>query len=1684
MNIGIPDNGTGTLYRQIMRENENVSRKHALFISDPSKTDKLAASITARISPSITKPKLSKFSSQTEAYDSEIPEDHPFKGFGQELQDRLDRLLRKPNAVGVNPGELATALADKMLNEPGRSGVTRYDEAAEFKRRADSTFWRSLPLVGGPNEKVRKPLGGLYDEWLNKRRQAEQPEAIASTLRRMGKEEEAADYLREASPIATPGGLLLNIGAGAAIGGVTAGPPGAAIGALGGAAGEIFGRPLAKAMQDTEWYKAQYGPLTATREESSVAKIIGGAVVGGSVGLVKGKGALGGGIGAALGAAGMTETGTQLAIEMAPYAVAGGSFDKALTTAFLVPKAAGRAIAGSGGKAGTIAEAGAALEESKKLFSEETLAGRIANKFFDPRGKELGLNPDFVDGMKLAFSRDARRNRRVVDAMSKRLDEHLRATQSTWEEMIHPYKSEGTTAEESIYWAVNKMKKFDSEAIEDLARHPELQNNPMAAVSESAGRQRARELYTEMHGQGPSTIEDEIWTTTEAFRRKSAQSAKTVSSVLSKSQFKLSSLLSKLPADFELTPTSLPRKQMPVGVRGGWQEGGFRGDPTQVPTATMAEAVDSVAQADGIKPSEALGKVQSIAASYEEPAVREALIATTAPTETAAAFTSDTATLTTATAGAHKLSKRMQNVKKKLLADREQRLWEAGEPDTAVLRQRLTEHRAENARLGYKTLAEAETETATQQKPYSWLTEKPKQTAAAEEAPAAVAEAPAAPVKKLTKAEKEKQKLTELEQQKTAETEVIADAKKVASIGPSEVDKLMIKLASDFKSGTMPAEKALKKALDLTNPFEDPEVVAKHFADEAGAGDWLGQYDSFISHLRKIVGHKTAMAVFGVPAAMMSFFLNPTGDMPTAEAGIADSFIRGLANVKNVPEATAAFMRQVQKAGYIVAQDVPKDKFVLTAEEFQRGLHGGADTGAAWVLKNLEQFRSKVPSKEAIRHKFMSPGMVIEEATGLGKNIAANPAVFKVSYQASEYNNIRRAQKVFGNILDDAGIKSARNEVSEAMKPLMEDMYGQIEYDWRHNQVQQLKTQVERLTKKVESGKANDLDSDQITIAESTIRNHEKAMDGLKGVPDRLKKSWTPIVEKLAAEHPSVKLYLALDDTPDFVKYPFLKNLTFSSDERVALGRMREQFLHYKNRIDEIGEKTMSGAYVPYVMHPEFNAKRFVHQVGDPNAAAAYMQIYQRSPHSVPMMPDLETSVMRYASDTERRIQQMSFWKVEGWERVMNAVQDLPVLYNAFKNLRDGVRPTEMSFSNKIAQRYMEFESVKRLFLSPSATLKHLVKQTGDLVQRPTEETIEAYPSMLKMVGIRFAEANPTWRPALQKLGITAKSAQDSLMQDYFKSIVPAHGTRRFLLDAGIDLQDEVWARAKSTWGKIQDVSGAGINMAEVIDRGLSVVLGQQIATKRGMTIEQGLYGTYKMVLENNFLGREFNPAWLNNPKVKALFMFQGTPFKIFERRLVNFVRSGRVVKDLGKDIFELTKKDYADGNFDNTRRVLKDLRDLRGYVKDGEHTLSSNLFLHAALKEQDFFGSSVMSNFAKDIFLVGAATYGGGSAGLSLYHHFFHLPFLQGTTDEPTLNLNPAISAINRGVAAWKRREEGDDEFLVTKIFQRWLGSGWYAAIPDTIRKAHRISINDIPEIYQDSKYKYLFAIPSSVKN
>ena len=1696
--------GIGLTYLQhVMSQRDAQARREQAWRDDPNKLDSLVASVASKISPSGSKPKMKDFQTKTEAYDSLVEPDHPFAGFASELKERMSRALAHPASRGVSPVELADELTAKMLNEPGKSGVSRITEANEFKRRQDARWFG----LAGEDASIRKPLGSQYDTWLAERRQQETPEGMAEIYRSLGDEGKAKEVLDDASGVATPGGFALNIGLGAAAGAAFGGGlPGAAIGAVTGGISEILGKPISKAITRSEWYNSLAGPLTASRSETTagdVAKVAiptGIATFLGAGGNLKGL--VVGGVAAATAGFGITDTGKAFLAEVAPYAAINAGLDKVAFKAFLVPKAAGKAIAANP-SAKNMVEAGDAIESSTKIMSDETFVGRFVNKIVNAGDMKLGVNEDFIKELR-SFTPGGKR----AAILGKAVEEHLSGTKGRWEAMqdiqmngfaTGKYIPElkGATSDEYAAWARKAVSKFDATAHEEAMRHPD---GYAAGVEEAAARMKARQLVED------DVIEPSVnFLDDQRAAHRAAMTAKKANYLVEQKLVMENALLNKTTKKAQdkvarvLTETVFTPQEFESDLYAHVASLGIESPVGEAAVSTAAKSAKVVPLK--VKPKTIAENVAAIDAT---PVISEAVRVTSAPTELGA-IEADAGMAVSAPA--RKISAKIARQREELIerrklasmSDEEQldylREKQFDNPINQARWQELLEKRQTGMTLEQKAKdleelsyhgggagvvedTEGEAIYFGSQKILSSGRAKVKNKT--REKLKVATDEEAAQTTEVIRGKDEKAaavKLTgELEEVKAVENAQFEKAKRIQSLDPDTAYKEIDSVYQGYKAGKVPAEKALDEINEIAEIYADPKVIDKNFSTDAGLENWLGMSDAIVRELRAAATSKAIIGVTALGVGAASFFLGGND----AHAGVfSEGLVKGLAKAKDIPKATLELMNAAKEAKYVVPLVEDPNKFLLALNDFQVGLKGGAVA----IINDFKSWASKAPEK-SFRLSHMSPDKVLDEVTGTGKGLMTNVAPFKASFQAAEYKNIVNGKAVVKNIVTASDIKSARKEVEEIFAPLNEKFSRQIEFDWRNEEVKNLTKRLDEITKNTNKH------SDDVVVAwrnetQKDLDNHVEKLKGLQGAVEDFHKSWEPVAAQAAKEHSAVRTFLALGDNAEFEKYPFLKSITFTNDEKVAIGRMREQLLQYKQRLKEVDADVIEGPYAHHVLHPGLDTSQFYKMMGGKEKAAAYLKIYRRSFNSRPLMPDLESSMEHYVTDTERRIQQRTFWKKEGWDVVLKKSENFPVIHKALTALKEGVASVDNTNTNKLLQRYQEFESVMRLFLSPSATLKHLIKETGDLAQRGFGETVESYPLATKMTGIRIAEANPMVRKSLTKLGFTAKNDQDRLLQEYFKSVVPVQGGRARLLDIGLTTQDDIFRKADGLWGKIQDVGSMGINFAELAGRGLSTVLGLQMAAKKGMTIEQGLYGTYDMILKNNFLSREFNPAWLQHPGVKAAFMFQGTPFKIMERRVVNFMRSGRVVKDIGEAVYNATKEDYKNGNFRNSREILKQLFNIRTMVKEGEHRVTSNIFLDAALKETDFFGTPVVNQLAKDVFIIGAATYGGASAGVNLYHHFFHIPFLKSgqtysTDPEPKLAVNPGISAIFKGMDAWQKRDENDDEWLTTKIFNKWLGGGFYSLIPDPIKKLHRISVDDIPEIYKKDPYKYLFAVPS----
>ncbi|MCK5018888.1 MAG: hypothetical protein KAS32_17635, partial [Candidatus Peribacteraceae bacterium] len=654
---------------------------------------------------------------------------------------------------------------------------------------------------------------------------------------------------------------------------------------------------------------------------------------------------------------------------------------------------------------------------------------------------------------------------------------------------------------------------------------------------------------------------------------------------------------------------------------------------------------------------------------------------------------------------------------------------------------------------------------------------------------------------------------------------------------------------------------------------------------------------------------------------------------------------------------------------------------------------------------------------------------------------------------------------VISNIFKDGDVVSAQKEITKMFEPLTEKAQSQYLYDYHVKMVGEYQDKIMKLKKP---------DKETVNALKVHMYKHGGVAKKLKAEVADYHNAYQKIAQEAATKYSSARVFYAADDI-GFKKYPFMKNMELSNKEKLATGRLKKQMAEYRKRLEKTQVRTKSGAYMHYALHPKMSAEMLAEAVGT-NTAAPYMKNFTRSVNARPLVPDAVASMSRYVPDAERRIQTQAFWN-SGWEEAMRKSAKIEPLRTAFQALKDGTEPFENTWGNTLARWYTTVEIFKRLFMSPSAGLKHLVKLTGDMATLGIGETLQAMPGSVKSVSYRVIENTPFMKRIAGNL--YNPSQYTKLKKQLLDSVAPAMDTRYRMMQMGFGNYDTYFSKLGVIADKVNHVGGMFINAAELIDRGTTMEAGLRIAAKKGLTPDQAVYGIYDTILKNNFLGREFTPQWMRNPKFKAAFMFQTTPAKILGKKLVMAIRSNRAIKNGGKKIYHATKT--AEGR----QKLYTDLINLRKDIVKTDQELKVNLFLDAIKlmgEEQDFYGNKVIGQFAKDIMIMGAGTAATGSVGLNMHHHFFHVPFLKNSEYADTygtLSLSPGINAVIDGSKKYNKKIENDEDSIrVFEILQKWAGKS--GPFPDTLSKYNRIMDDNTPAIYNGSPLQYLFAIPS----
>jgi len=158
----------------------------------------------------------------------------------------------------------------------------------------------------------------------------------------------------------------------------------------------------------------------------------------------------------------------------------------------------------------------------------------------------------------------------------------------------------------------------------------------------------------------------------------------------------------------------------------------------------------------------------------------------------------------------------------------------------------------------------------------------------------------------------------------------------------------------------------------------------------------------------------------------------------------------------------------------------------------------------------------------------------------------------------------------------------------------------------------------------------------------------------------------------------------------------------------------------------------------------------------------------------------------------------------------------------------------------------------------------------------------------------------------------------------------------------------------------------------------------------------------------------------------------------------------------------------------------LKQLKNLRADMTKGTRSFKLSLIKDALLNPKDVGGNSYAAQFMRHLLVIGGAVQAGRYVYKGeLLHQVFHPGIVELENKGVGLALNPLMGAAYS--SAMKEREE--DEFWVSDFLQRWLlsGSGGKNYFgPAALIKAERLTANDIPAIYKESKLRYLFAIPA----
>jgi hypothetical protein len=768
-------------------------------------------------------------------------------------------------------------------------------------------------------------------------------------------------------------------------------------------------------------------------------------------------------------------------------------------------------------------------------------------------------------------------------------------------------------------------------------------------------------------------------------------------------------------------------------------------------------------------------------------------------------------------------------------------------------------------------------------------------------------------------------------------------------------------------------------------------------------------------------------------------------------SGLTATILKG-----SKPTTVKKLTEEMKKSGMITKMQVDH---CYTLQDFNRPFN--IIPNPADVVKK----KSLPPGAEAV----VSPHVQFLYYTGVrdGQELMNNAGVQWASCQTSSLINTFNGHKTLMNILEDfiPNYGSSAKRAIEVLTPVVEKYHVPMQERAYHlGMSRDLKRSYEKefskLTqrRKFKKGEADE-GLDTVVKLESLYKEHDAAYKASTAMKDEYQAAWKKAIIPFAskADNSGTRIFLAAEDTATFENYPWLKGI-ITWEEKAAAAKIKDMMEQYSARVIEAGEKVITNRpFMHHAWHPAMKSELERLNKGVTLMSPPMTKLHSRSAGYMPMVPDAEYSTTAYLQDINIRLEAMNFWKKgkpDGWAAFKNWLIDNPSrapegLIKTFTQFEKGFIPVDSSGGiNRFAEKLYALEVARLLAFSGSVPFKHTLKLIADL----------------RVFGVEGVKAMPKAAVAVAKIAIKQRGGEEWLKK---------HGFGLDHLDEAVETYTETGklyrvvsdispfrvneSMADKALNKFNEIGGTPTSVVERFDRSLSVVAAITMAAKRGMTPAQATYSIYDTILKSNFLSGQLNPSWLRNPKIRLMMVFQGTPFKIMEQRIA---LHGRAWKGVGDTLKQL-KKDVIQGEQDFKWEMIK-----QGFGK-----------------QKDIFGNTLLSQSLREMILVGtgitAAKYVWDG---DLSHHFFHPPFFKMQRRDIAIGASPLVNASVETYA--KYMDEEYDDFVVSTFFNSWFDStykGLPAPIPVNFKKAARLSEKDIPEIYRDSRLRYLFGIPAT---